>query len=406
MKHFLTLALLLITLNCLAQPSNSITIGKIDSLRSTILNETRRIWVHVPASAGNSMFSERTYPVLYLLDGPGHFHSVTGMVQQLSIVNGNSVVPEMIVVGIQNTDRTRDLTPTRVSSSPYGVSAQQVKTSGGADNFLAFMEKELMPYIDSTYPVAPYRMLVGHSLGGLLAVHTLLTKPEMFNAYIAIDPSLWWDEQVMVKKATAALQQQTFPAKPFYMALANTLNTTDDVAKIEKDTSGKSLHMRSAIQLAKNLDKQRTANQPWHWKYYAEDSHGSVPLIATYDAFGAIFKGHQFFPPADAADMSAALFEKHYAKVSALLGYKVSPPEQRINAMGYMMMRNDKLDKAYDFFNLNIENFPASFVVFDSMGDYYVAKGEKEKAIEHFKKALTLREFPETRKKLEKLASE
>jgi tetratricopeptide (TPR) repeat protein len=86
------------------------------------------------------------------------------------------------------------------------------------------------------------------------------------------------------------------------------------------------------------------------------------------------------------------------------MGYKVLPPEMKVNRAGYTLMEMERPDQAYEFFKLNIENYPASFVVWDSMGDYYVAKGEKEKAVEHFKKAIILRDTPETRNKLEKLS--
>ena len=404
MKHLFTIAVLLITVTCFSQPNNNITIGKIDTVASKILKETRRIWVYVPASANNKMYTQQVYPVVYLLDGPSHFHSVTGLIQQLSYVSGNTVLPEMIVVGIQNTDRTRDLTPTHSTTSVFGQTPEMLKTSGGADNFLGFIEKELMPYIDTTYPVAPYRMLVGHSFGGLLVMHTLLNKPDLFNSYVAIDPSLWWDEQKLAKQATAALKQNTFPAKPFYIAIANVLNTKSDIRKIEKDTAQTSIGLRAAFQFVKMMDQVKKANQPWHWKYYSNDGHGSVPLIAQYDAFRTFFNGHQLRSPVDPADMQADLFKSHYQKVSALMGYKVHPPEMKINRMGYLLMQMGRLEQAYGFFKLNIENYPTSFVVYDSMGDYYVAKGEKEKAIEHFKKALTFRDYPETRQKLEKLS--
>jgi predicted alpha/beta superfamily hydrolase len=405
MKHLLTTVVLLITVTCFSQPNNNITIGKIDTVRSKILNETRRIGVYIPASASNKMFTKQVYPVVYLLDASAHFHSVTGLIQQLSYVSGNTVLPEMIVVGIQNTDRTRDLTPTHSTSSAFGQTPEMLKTSGGADNFLAFIEKELMPYIDSTYPVAPYKMLVGHSFGGLFAIHTLLNKPHLFNSYVALDPSLWWDDQVLAKKAITALKQNTFPAKPFYLAIANVLNTKSDINKILKDTAETSIGIRTAFQLAKTLDKYKKTNQPWHWKYYPEDSHGSVPLIAQYDAFRTFFKGHQLTFPIDPTDIHVDLYKNHYQKVSALMGYKVHPPEMKVYLMGNRLMVLGMLDKAYEFLKLNIENYPASFMVYDNMGDYYIAKGEKEKAIEHFKKALTLKDTPETRKKLEKLTS-
>src|SRR5665213_1730806 len=97
---------------------NHIILGNIDSVKSKILNETRKVWVYVPASYNSKAPHKQRYPVVYLLDGDDHFPSVVGMIQQLSEVNGNSICPDMIVVGITNTDRTRDLTPTNSLFSP------------------------------------------------------------------------------------------------------------------------------------------------------------------------------------------------------------------------------------------------------------------------------------------------
>src|SRR4051794_11383779 len=105
-----------IILSVQGQKDNKIVIGKIDSVYSNILNEQRKIWIYTPDMTSGNL--NQRYPVLYLLDGDGHFASVVGMIQQLSQVNGNNVYPEMIVVGIPNTDRTRDLTPTHIVSDP------------------------------------------------------------------------------------------------------------------------------------------------------------------------------------------------------------------------------------------------------------------------------------------------
>ena len=118
--YFLSLSLFLLSCQkkeetqAPVERSNDIVIGKIDSLYSKILDEPRNIWVYLPQSASNSIYTPSKYPVVYLLDGDAHFHSVSGMIRQLSTVNGNTKVPEMIIVGIPNTNRSRDLTPTRV----------------------------------------------------------------------------------------------------------------------------------------------------------------------------------------------------------------------------------------------------------------------------------------------------
>lgn len=157
MRKFLLInsVLFLLQLGILAQTlkveEDQIIIGNVDSLYSETLVQGRPIWVYFPRSAEDP---GRKFPVLYLLDGNVHFYSATGMLQQLSVANGNTISPEMVVVAIPNTNRIRDLTPSTVGYSP---------SSGGAENFTTFIEKELIPFIDKKYPTTPYRTILGHS---------------------------------------------------------------------------------------------------------------------------------------------------------------------------------------------------------------------------------------------------
>lgn len=153
---------------------NKITIGVLDSINSKILNEKRSLLIYVPKSFNNELFTKRKYPVLYLLDGEAHFVSVVGLIDQLSQLNADMACPEMIVVGIINTFRTRDLSPSNVIENK-NMDSLTLKSTGGGENFTQFIEKELIPYINSQYPTSPYKMLVGHSLGGLLTLNTLVS---------------------------------------------------------------------------------------------------------------------------------------------------------------------------------------------------------------------------------------
>lgn len=404
-KYRLLILLCVAFLSATGQQHNQVVIGTIDSVYSKTLKETRKVWVYVPNSTPFNIYQQQKYPVVYLLDGDGHFGSVVGMIQQLSEVNGNSVCPQMIVVGITNTDRTRDLTPTRVTSGPY-LDRNFVQTSGGGENFTTFLEKELIPHIDSTYPTAPYRLMIGHSLGGLMVLNTLVNHPHLFNSYLAIDPSLWWDDQKLLKQATIALAQKKFTGKSLFLAVANTLPAGMDTLKVQNDTSNASLHIRSMLQLAGALKRNPNNGLRWTYKYYPDDDHGSVPLIAEYDALRFVFSNYKL-PPFDILMdkniQGDSVLMAHFDRVSGDLGYKVLPPEPLVNGMGYGFMQNNMMDKAYGFFQLNIQNYPQSFNVYDSMGDWYQARGDKQKAIEYFTKALSLSETPFTREKLERL---
>jgi predicted alpha/beta superfamily hydrolase len=189
-KSFIILLILLtVLLSCKEKKDNRLVIGRTDSLYSDILKEERKLLVSLPGDNNNDdpRDTSKRYPVLYLLDGDSHFHSVTGILDQLT---RNGLCPPMIVVAIPNTDRSRDLTPTHSLKLPDGTEQDFLKTTGGAENFTTFIEKELIPYVDSHYGTRPYRVLTGHSFGGLFAINTLINHPDIFNAYVAIDPSM------------------------------------------------------------------------------------------------------------------------------------------------------------------------------------------------------------------------
>jgi uncharacterized protein len=384
-----------------AQTGNQVVIGKIDSIQSTILGEQRKIWVYVPEGAPTAR-----YPVVYLLDGEGHFSSVVGMIHQLSAVNGNSVCPQMIVVGIPNTDRFRDLTPTHVDAIPNRNSAW-LKNTGGGEKFIAFMENEVMPFIESKYPTEPYKMFIGHSLGGLMVMQSLIHHPHLFNSYIAIDPSMWWDNQRLLKESKKLLATNKFDRKSLFLGIANTMEDGMDLQKVRLDTSEDTRHIRSILELRTALEANKQNRLKAQSKYYENDTHSSAPLITEYDALHFIF---DYYPlkisakdEADTTNFLANKYEKHYANISKQLGYSVKPSENDINSMGYQALGAKQLKKAESLFKLNVANYPKSFNVYDSYGDLLIKKGDTTHAIDNFKKSLAIKETAETRKKLDKL---
>jgi uncharacterized protein len=395
----LTVLLVFLSLEGFSQNENSIVIGKRDLIYSKILKEKRQVWIHVPGGAGSIFFSKQRYPVLYLLDGDAHFVSVVGLVQQLSETNGNTLCPNMIVVAIPNTDRQRDLTPTHNGNN----------SSGGGEAFASFIEQELIPYVDSLFPTAPYRLFIGHSLGGLTVMNTLIHHPQMFNAYLAIDPSMWWDDQKLLKASAPILAAGKFNGKTLFLGVANTMSQGMDTAIVRKDTSKNSVHIRSILLLADALKKANGNGLRWDYKYYNEDSHGSVPLISEYDGLRFIFNYFNFrntnklFDTSFTAHQSINSVADHYQLVSKEMGYTMLPPESFINNLGYAFMQNKMNEKAFAFFDMNITNYPKSGNVYDSMGDFYVSTGEKEKAIDFFRRALAIQDNANTRQKLQKL---
>jgi uncharacterized protein len=406
-KTYLTTALILFSFCAIAQFENKIVIGTIDSINSKVLNEQRKFWVYVPDAGSNNIYENEKYPVVYLLDGDAHFFSVVGIIQQLSSINGNTVLPKMIVVGIPNTDRTRDLTPTHVATGNEFTDSAFVANSGGGEKFITFIEKELMPRIDSLYPTAPYRTLIGHSFGGLAVVHTLVHHPDLFNAYIAIDPSMWWDNKKLLNETRTAFTTKNFSCNSLFLAIANTMPAGIDTLLARTDTSVDTKHIRSILELNDCLSSKTNNELKFKSNYYKDDTHSSSPLISTYDALRFIFDFYSLkLSASDNKNFNQQVISKietHYRDVSKSFGYKVNIPEDLANTLGYQCLNEKKFKEAEYLFKLNVANYPGSFNVYDSLGDLFDAIGDKTNAIANYKKALSIREFSDTRQKLEKL---
>lgn len=401
MKSLCSLLLVLLTFGAAAQTDNHV-IGKPDSVFSRVLNEKRKLLIYTP---GNLQPGQR-FPVLYVLDGDAHFRSVAAMIEQLG-QGGMSPLPPMIVVAIPNTDRTRDLTPTHIDSDPPMMDTSFSKNTGGGENFAAFIEKELIPHIDSAYPTQTYRILIGHSFGGLTVLNILTNHPQLFNSYIAIDPSMWYDKERFLKTTTEKLAGKSYKGKTLYIGIANTMAEDMTLEKMRKDTSSDTRHIRSIFALDKFIRTHASNGLSYSSKYYPDDDHGSVPLITEYDGLRYIFRWNRLrFSPADFNKPGIAVVDKikkHYATVSREMGYTVLPPEMDINGLGYFALSQKKLDKAAALFELNIANYPNSGNTYDSYGDLLLAKNDTAAAITNFKKALEMTKSEETRQKLDRL---
>jgi predicted alpha/beta superfamily hydrolase len=398
MKTFITFIL---SVACLAgfaqQKDNRITIGTVDTVYSNILKEKRAIYVHVPQGGDKNA----RYPVLYILDADQHFESAVAMDEQFR----PGLLPDMIVIGITNTNRERDLTPTHVQ--PYALlNAGESKQSGGGENFMAFMERELIPYVDTHYPTTTYRVFSGHSLGGLAVINAFFNHTSLFNAFIAIDPSVWWDHEQWIKKQEAELPQRDFSNKALFVAMANNIPPGMDTISIFKDTTVIAPVTHAVLPFVRYLRGANPKGLMWDSKFYPNEWHGVVEFNAEYDALRYLFKFYRFDldilrqNPNLNAD---SLLTEHYKAVSKVLGYTVLPTEENMNNLGYFYMGINRMDRARDILKLNTVNYPQSANAWDSLGECYAAMGNKQKAIEAYQKSLSLQETVDTRKKLEDL---
>lgn len=389
---------------------NEIVIGKVDRIHSEVLDESRELWIHIPESASDSSSYKTKYPVLYLLDGPSNFNSVTGIIEHLS---NNMTIPEMIIVGITNTNRSLDMTPTKVDVDPMFGDTIPYSTGGG-NKFLDFIEKELIPHVEKTYPATTYKTFVGHSLGGLSVINALVNRKELFNNYIAIDPSLWWDNRALLNVADSILSTNKFDNKALYIGVANTLEGGMDINTVQKESTPNTYftaHIKSILQFVNSLDSKKENRLLFKWKYYENDDHGSVPFIAEYDALRFLFKWYKldgvdyFFSENSTLTPQEIinLINSHYSNITDHFGYEVTPPEDFINSIGNSFVHNEMPEKAYAILSLNLKNYPKSANVYESMGDYYLYQSDTLAAIKEFKNGLEIGENQALKEKLEKL---
>lgn len=264
---------------------------KKDSVFSTILQEQRDLLIYLPTELIERKDTSLHYPVLYVLDGASHFLSVSGLVNELAETSNSYTFPKMMVVFIKNTKRTRDLTPYAITKSNI-LPEESLKYTGGAEDFTACIQNEIMPHIASKYPVTPYRALIGHSLGGIFTLNVLAKHKDMFDDYLVIDPSTWYDDRKFSHQVLSSLAKTDYQGKSLFIAIANTTNQKDtSIVKKAKDLNSE--HERSIIEFNSKI-KLIKNNLNYASKYYSEDDHRSVPTIAKYDGLRFFFKGLKF----------------------------------------------------------------------------------------------------------------
>ncbi|MEM7355135.1 MAG: alpha/beta hydrolase-fold protein, partial [Acidobacteriota bacterium] len=318
------------------------------TLQSKILGEERSLLVSTPERYTTS--NDR-YPVFYLTDGKAHFEHTAATVQFLADAGR---IPQMLVVGIPNTDRNRDLTPSRAGIARRDGSQSKYPTSGGADDFLEFFSTELIPFIDSTYRTQPYRILAGHSFGGLLVVHTLATRPELFDAYIAASPALPWDDHLVVRAMESRLGQDKDLDTTFVL-------TVGDEPRLQA----------SYERFVAVLESAKRPAFRWRTRQFPDENHRSVLLLSHYFGLREIFAGW-LLPRDESTGAVAGGFEAlrtHYAGLTERYGYPVPAPERLISRLGYQALSSGDVTGAVAVFRYSLAQHPESARSHASLGE-------------------------------------
>lgn len=270
--------LLLVAFKAQSQSSESYkyTPSEVVTIHSKVLNEDRKIYVHCPKLDSSDI--NKRFPVLYLMDGENHFELLSQYVDYLSRPDV-SAIPKIIVVGIPNTKRVRDLTPTQSILNYEGKpdTTDRYKSSGGNEIFLEFIKTELMPIIDSNYKTQQYKLFAGHSFGGMSSINCMLTHPDMFDAYIAVSPSFWWDNEYLLKLTEKKLKSGSTLNKKLFYCDGN-------------EGGSNSFFHKGLLKFDSVIAGKKIVGLDYKYKYYPNEMHMTVPIVAYLDALRFIFK--------------------------------------------------------------------------------------------------------------------
>ncbi|SEA44482.1 alpha/beta hydrolase [Bizionia paragorgiae] len=375
-----------------------IVIGKVDSLYSEILQEQREIWIHIPEDFN----STKKYPVIYVLDASQQFYVITGMQKQLTPFK----IPQSIIVGITNTDRTRDFTHTNV---PF-QRGHESETSGGASNFLKFINQELKPYINNKYPTENNNTIIGHSTGGLFVLYSYLFHENSFDNYLAIDPSLWWDKENLVKETQEQLNKGNRKEKSLYIAVANSIGKAMDTVKVRRDKTVLTEQIRANLKFHDLLVKNNKEIN-FKWEFFENEDHGSIVVPAQYNGLRSIFSWFPFpemwrfnTPKEYSAKELTEPFKTHYKKLSIQMKREVKPEWELLNQVGFFMLDGHNLpEKALAYLELNADFYPNESKSFVALGNYFLSQKNKSEAINNYKKAVGIDGNQEAQAKLKQL---
>ena len=251
-------------------------LGVIEEYQSTILGENRTLNIYLPEGYNGNDTTK--YPVIYLLDGSADedFIHVVGLVQfnTFSWVNR---IPKSIVVGIATVDRRRDFTfPTTIAEDK-----KNYPTTGHSDKFISFIENELQPFIAKKYQTNSEKTIIGQSLGGLLATEILLKKPYLFNKYIIVSPSLWWDDGSILKQQSEILTENFKQKTEIYIGVGKeglAPCTAPHVMEVDANLLAEKL----------KLSKSKTLNV--HFDYLPDEDHATIGHQGISNGFRMVYK--------------------------------------------------------------------------------------------------------------------
>jgi predicted alpha/beta superfamily hydrolase len=365
-----------IFLACNRQNDSMMVLAKKERMFSKVLNEERTLNVYLPRGYKMSL---QKYPVLFVLDADNMI-TMARIVGTTGEQSESGNIPEMIIIGIQNVDRERDMFPVRVDYWP---------NSGLADKFLQFLSEELIPYVDRHYRAENFRLLYGASNAGLFVVHTLFNQPDLFSAYIASSPTVGWCYEFIFEEARVHLEPNKSLNKFLYMIWGR--NDMDAVT-------------RAVPYLEKIIKEEAPGDLKWASRVIEDEGH--VPYASLFKGFRFVFDGWNY-PPERFQTATLDNIQTYYQALSDKYGFEVSIPMFVYLETGNNLRQRGKVKEAIDVFKVNLEHYPSDPNALFYLGEGYWDDGQKDIAIRYYRKALESNPlYPPAVQKLESLEKE
>lgn len=339
------------------------SIGTTYEFYSESLGGVRSVQISLPRGYQRSTAS---YPVLLVLDGERHFALATAVARHLAWADR---IPDMIVVGVAGRSRSTEFTP-RSESTP----------AGKADATLRFLTDELTPALKKSWRVAPQRILAGHSLAGLFAMYAMLKAPGSFHAYLAISPSLYWNEEWPERTIKAWSETSGNLTASLVMTVAE---------------SGERRDIRDAFaKLRTTLQTNAPSGLTWHAREIQDADHFSSVIPAIHRGLESLFPRWRGYPLARQGDVTG-LF-RHYQDHSERLGFSVAIPEQMLNVACYAALRQERLEEALKAARRNAACYPGSSNAFDTLGEVLQHLGKDAESAKAYAQAAALAQQAES----------
>ena len=344
---------------------------EVQYFQSEILKEERPVIISTPVGYNET---DAGYPVLYLLDG---LQNIKHVVATSEFLAETGLIPPMIIVGVKSIDRARDFTPSKAGENAYGaVEGAGIPQSGGAPEFLRFLEKELIPFIEKKYRTHPYRILEGHSFGGLFSTYTLMQQPHIFDAYIIQAPALWWNKEEMTSNAKSFYSKNLHLDKTVYFGIGG------------NDGWGMRQELKRYVEVIEN-------NTPtgfrWQHEEVGNEDHDQARLLLNYNGLRFIYSDLKM-DEITAKNFNQKEFLKEEKKLMDRYGPMTRRPAMEYAGLFFDLLEQDRRLEAISVLKRATEAYPEYVGLLSTLAHQYEKVNQIENAIKTYQTAVIISE--------------